>query len=583
VLVVAVGLAVRIVHLVDLSRLPLFDRPTVDAALYIDAARAWAGGTVPPVFFKPPLYPFLLAQVWRLAGDSFWTLRLFSAICGAATCGLVWWLGRRWFGVRTALGAGLLYALHSGAVYFDGEIVEIALATLVQVAALAAVARADGRSRRDTLVAGVVLGLGVVARPTFFVFAAAALVWLGRRRVAPPVAGLLLAVLPVTLHNVVRGGDFVLVSSNAGLNFYLGNNPRADGRIAAAAELPANPGAAERAARDVAERTAGHSLRPSEVSRFWLQKGLAYAGADPGRTLALAARKLFYCWNAAEIGDNEDIAGLMRHLPWLGHLPVGAWLLCPLGLAGLVLAPRRRDLGLARLYVAAQIVALLPFFVVARFRLPWMPILALFAAWLVGALVSSLRARRLPPIASLAVTAAAALVCNVPAFGVRAPVDFDLDYKLGYAYQQEGRTDAALAAYRESLRRNPRNALAANALGVLQAETGGDLAAAAALVQRALELDPARTANYAESLAAIELRRGDAAAARAACVRGLAADPDAATRRALLERRAAAERLAGDTAAEASALRALLEAGASGAAAAAAEARLRALASAVAP
>ena len=54
--VLAVALVARLVHLFEWSRLPLFDRPTVDAALYLDAARHWAHGVFPAVFFKPPLY-----------------------------------------------------------------------------------------------------------------------------------------------------------------------------------------------------------------------------------------------------------------------------------------------------------------------------------------------------------------------------------------------------------------------------------------------------------------------------------------------------------------------------------------------
>ena len=37
--------------------------------------------------------------------------------------------------------------------------------------------------------------------------------------------GLLVAIAPVTLRNYALGSDVVLISSNAGINFYLGNNP----------------------------------------------------------------------------------------------------------------------------------------------------------------------------------------------------------------------------------------------------------------------------------------------------------------------------------------------------------------------
>ena len=578
-LVVVAAFAARLVHLTELSRLPLFDRPTVDAALYLDAARTWAQGGLPPVFFKPPLYPALLAALWHFCGDQFLLLRLLGAVAGTATCGLVWWIARRWFGPRIALVAGLLYALHRTAVYFEGELLELGVATLLHVGSLALLLRAGspGAGRRSAVVAGLGLGIASLARPTLLVFAIAALVWLGRRRALPLLAGIALGVAPVTLHNAVRGHDFVLVASNFGLNYYLGNNPRADGRSAAADDLPANPGAAERAARTLAETARGRPLRPSEVSAYWFRRGLAFDAAEPLQAAGLALRKLFFAWNAAEISDNDDLDGLARHLHWLGHLPVGTWLLAPLGLAGLILAPRRRAVGLGKLYVFSHVASLLPFFVVARFRLPWMPVLAIFAAWTIVELLERLRHTHAGRLQVAAVVAIAGLACSVPAFGVRAPIDFDFEYKLAYAYQQEGQIDTAIATYRAAVERNPNHALALNALGVLVSERGGDRAEAERLVTRALDLDAGHGANFAESLAGIRLQRQDARGALAACETGLQAKPDAPTGAALLWRRAAAYRMLGATDDERTALAAALATGALGGRESAARQRLAAL------
>ncbi len=578
-LVVAAGFAARLVHLAELSRLPLFDRPTVDAALYLDAARTWAQGGLPPVFFKPPLYPALLAALWRLCGDQFWLLRLPGAIAGALTCGVTWWIARRWFGSRVALVAGLLYALHRTAVYFDGELLETSLATLLHVGSLALVLRAGspGATRRSAVVAGLGLGIACLARPTLLVFAIAALVWLGKRGALPLLMGIALGLAPATLHNAVRGDDFVLVSSNLGLNYYLGNNPRADGRSAAAAELPANPSAAERAARTLAETARGRTLRPSEISAYWLQRGLAFDAAEPLRAAGLVLRKLFFAWNAAEISDNEDLDGLGRRLRWLGHLPVGTWLLAPLGLAGLILVPRKRPTALGQAYVLSHVVSLLPFFVVARFRLPWMPVLGIFAAWTLVELVERWRRTHAGRRQVAGVVTAAFLVCSIPAFGVRAPIDFDFEYKLAYAYQQKGQFDTAIATYRAAVERNPHHALALNALGVLLSERGGDRAEAERLVARALELDVGHAANIAESLAGIRLLRGDATGALQACETGLHARPDAPTGAALLWRRADAYRQLGVPGDERTALTAALATGALGSREAAVRQRLAAL------
>ena len=331
--------------------------------------RAGGPGEFPAVFFKPPLYPALLAGAWRVWGDNILALRLVSAVAGSLTCGVTWWIARRLFGPGTALAAGVGLALHRTAVLFDGELLETALVTLLHVLGLAMLLRAGAPqgSRRDATVAGLMLGAGAVARPVILLFAAVGAWWLGGRRLLSLAAGMAIAIAPVTLHNAVRGRDAVLISSNLGLNFYLGNNAHADGRTAKADVLPPDPAVAERTGRSLAESAAGRPLRPSQISDYWLRRGLGFAAAHPGHTLELWARKLFFAWTVAELSDNQDLAELRWHLRLYRFLPVGAWILMPLGLAGLVLAPRRREVNLARFYVVAQIAALLPFFVVARF------------------------------------------------------------------------------------------------------------------------------------------------------------------------------------------------------------------------
>jgi tetratricopeptide (TPR) repeat protein len=71
----------------------------------------------------------------------------------------------------------------------------------------------------------------------------------------------------------------------------------------------------------------------------------------------------------------------------------------------------------------------------------------------------------------------------------------------------------------------------------LLAERGENLDEAARWIESALELDPTFEANFAESLAFVELRRGHAEAALRASDRGLAAAPRPALQAALLSRR----------------------------------------------
>ena len=125
----------------------------------------------------------------------------------------------------------------------------------------------------------------------------------------------------------------------------------------------------------------------------------------------------------AMVSDNEDLSGLRRYLrvqPWL---PVGMWLLVPLGLVGLWSTRRRsRETQYLAWCFVAQVVVLLPFFVVERFRLAWAPILAVFAAVALVQGFMGLRERRPMAIRGALVTAVLLVLCNLPVWGVRDAV-----------------------------------------------------------------------------------------------------------------------------------------------------------------
>jgi hypothetical protein len=166
-------------------------------------------------------------------------------------------------------------------------------------------------------------------------------------------------------------------------NLFIGNNPRANGTY-----VPLRPGredpAHERAdATALAEAAAGRKLSPSEISAYWVRRTLDFVRAEPARFLKLTLRKLFLTMNAAEIADAEDFyvhaehAPLLRGLAWVNHFGI----LLPLAAAGVVFTWRnRRDLWILYLLAVALILAVVPFYVLARYRYPLVLPLAIFAA-----------------------------------------------------------------------------------------------------------------------------------------------------------------------------------------------------------
>ena len=195
--------------------------------------------------------------------------------------------------------------------------------------------------------------------------------------------GLVLVVLPVAVRNRAVGGEWHMTTSQFGPNFYLGNNPNADGT---AGFLRQGRGAVEyerQDATELAQAAEGRNLTPREVSSYWTSQALAYIRANPWAWVQLEARKVRLLANAAELIDTEsqdsyqEWSRVLSMTAVVGHFGI----LAPLAVLGVIAGwPDRRRLWLFWAMAATYAASVLLFFVSARYRLPLVPILMLIAA-----------------------------------------------------------------------------------------------------------------------------------------------------------------------------------------------------------
>jgi hypothetical protein len=212
-------------------------------------------------------------------------------------------------------------------------------------------------------------------------------------------AGFALALAPVVAINasLSRPPELIVTTWQAGSNFYIGNGPEATGIINAPEFVVAHP---FREADDYAaeaERRTGRRLTYGEVSRFWFLEGLKRWRDAPGASLRLLGKKFGLLLNDFEIGDNHNI-DLTRLVaaPALDLAPIRFGWLLPLAAIGLARPMARRSAfwWFVALSTAAGLASTALFFVVGRYRIPWVPGLALLAAGGVADLAWLARERR---------------------------------------------------------------------------------------------------------------------------------------------------------------------------------------------
>src|SRR5436189_5511181 len=93
------ALAVRLVYLWQSGASALASVLMGDSRQYDLWAQQIAGGQWlgSEIFYQTPLYPYLLAVVFKLAGHSLDIVRVLQAVFGAAACALLGHAGRRFF------------------------------------------------------------------------------------------------------------------------------------------------------------------------------------------------------------------------------------------------------------------------------------------------------------------------------------------------------------------------------------------------------------------------------------------------------------------------------------------------------
>lgn len=499
--ILAVGAALRVGYFQEIRRTPEFYAPAVDAGFHDYWARGLVTGDwTPPSphpdpmiqsspYLRPPGYPCFLALVYSIGGLRYEAPRVAQMLLGLVNVVLAFAVVRRWLGSAVGLMAAALMATYWIFIYFEGQLQEPVLVITLLLAAVYLLTRWPGRPRwYAALAIGVVFGCCALVLPNVLVVVAGVAVWMAwvarrgsaGRAVWPSITCLILgtslAIAPATIRNYVVSGDNVLISANAGINLYIGNNQRADGLFYGELSGLGTFGTCydyPRLLRKL-ELQQGHRMRYSDFSRHFAGRALAFILDHPGRALALTFRKAVQFWGPAEISNNRVIAYERTASTVLSSVPGNFAMVASLGGLGvLLLAFRRRahrDTSgtharpgpcnrhltvLLAIVPACLFLSYLPFFNTARYRVPATPFLIMFGAVALHTVWRLARARR---VRATSLCVLGGLVLYVLAATPFYPYEASLAewlFARGAAYRQLGDAPRAVAAFREALRVEP--------------------------------------------------------------------------------------------------------------------------------
>ena len=312
------------------------------------------------------------------------------------------------------------------------------------------------------------------------------------------------------------------ISYNAGINLYIGNNPDYAETVAI------RPGWEW---DDLVTQPARAGIeRPSAKSAYFAERAWDYIKGDPTEWLGLMGHKLGAFWHGDERGRNQPIyfwrtySNVLSASLWKAGIAFPFGLVAPLALWGMLLSLRRIGPTWPLLYVLSYCLGVVAFFVAARYRVPVLPVLIVFAAYGLWALWDWGRAGRWRSLGlGLAVCLAFAFAAN----SHLAPMDMEGDaaihYNLGNAYAEAGDKKRALAAFERAVAEDPEYWQAWLNLGGVKAALG-DLIGGGEIFARVAQKAPRQVEPWM-NLAHVRIMQRDLEGAFSCYESALAANP----------------------------------------------------------
>jgi tetratricopeptide (TPR) repeat protein/4-amino-4-deoxy-L-arabinose transferase-like glycosyltransferase len=541
------ALVVRLLYLWDSSANPFFLKPIVDSASYVDAARKLAAGdgVSSRFLFQPFFYPFFLSVVFWFTNSSIICAKVVQVFVGAVTCVLTFQLGKKVFGRKVGIIAGVITAFYGPMIFFEAELLATGWAAFWSVVLILLFLKCSSEKSVVLCAAlGVCTGLSILTRPTFVIFAIVAVLWLaivfysagdGLRRFILKICaiafGFLLVVIPVGVQNFRLSGRFGFLPYSAGLNLYIGNNPNY------ARTITTRPGPEWEHIISMPLRS-GVSRDPWERQKFFKQKVIEYVINDPFDFANGLLHKAIEFFSSREIPRNIDIYFFRK---WSGLLALSTWkvagfgfpfgVILPLALLGL--ASYRRQLPVPiLLFLIFYPLSIILVFVAGRYRVPIIPIMSVLAGAGLQKLTHLIWARdgrRLTIISFvfIVVMAVASLAGPFPQEKVNYEAEFYLTmaivdneqrtenevfeylnkalelepdnykahYNLASTFESQNKLDEAIRHYRRALQIKPNYTRARGALA-LALKSKGQFDEAISHYRQVLVLEPGNARNH---------------------------------------------------------------------------------------
>ena len=479
-----VAFCLRLIYTLQIQTLPTFTVLIVDAFSYNEWAKniiqnSWLGDKV---FYQAPLYPYFIALIYKIFGIKLFAVRIIQVLMGSATCLLYYYISKKIWGVRAGVIASLLATFYNIYIFYVPLHLKPTLYIFLETLCILLLCLCFyEKKKRYFIASGVLLGLMVFTRGNTLLIVPFLLIWVflsynfktAIRNYLLILAGLLLILFPVIIRNYVVSGDFVITTSQAGSNFYIGNNLKANGSYVPLISGHETPEFEGSDAKMIAEKELGRELKPSEVSRYWFTKSFDYIKNNKFHYTMLMWKKIKLMFNHYEVPDSEDFYFYRQHSSILRLPLIPFGIICPLAFLGMLLLIKDyKKYSLLYVLVIANFVSIIIFYIFSRYRLPIVPLFIIFSSYAINWFTKEIMQKKWKtPLVFGIICLLFYLFSHIKMNEIESNLAVS-HANMGISYKKLGDTSNAKLEYEKAIKVDPDCALAHYNLGNIYHEKG---------------------------------------------------------------------------------------------------------------
>jgi len=287
--------------------------------------------TTGPTAWEPPLYPFLIAGVFKLFGiythASALVLLCINSLFSALTCVPIFLIAKRCFDRKVAIWTAWIWAVLPSVMFWCTRWVwETSLAALLLTLIFClALDLEETDGLKPWLAFGLLWGIAALTNTSLLAFLPFSGLWAWhqrRKRGKPSLAGVLLASLlsiaciaPWTARNYRTFGRLIFLRSNFGAELRIGNGPGADGTWREYLHPTQN----------VYQMRLYQQLGEIAYVDQRKQEALAFIREDYPRFMSLCVKRFIYYWGGVPRASETPALVLIKNSVFLASSVLALW------------------------------------------------------------------------------------------------------------------------------------------------------------------------------------------------------------------------------------------------------------------